>query len=184
MTRATYYFDNPTDGKKRWIVAGIFKQFNGTTYNHILAFDETGSIDTTFNSGGTGFNSNVSNIFKVDDDYMCVVGQFTTYNGTNAQRAVVIKYDGTILTGMGVTDGNEIYSGVYHDNYLYLRGDFQNYTPIGGTSTFVNGIVSIQTDFATVNPNYDIGSGSFETEFGYSDIADTGSSETVEVFLG
>ena len=183
-TEAVYYFDNPTDGKKRWIVAGKFKKFNGTTYNHILAFDETGSIDTTFNSGGAGFNSNVSNIFKVDDDYMCVVGQFTTYNGTNAQRAVVIKYDGTIATGMGVTDGNEIYSGVYHDNYLYLRGDFKNYTPIGGSSTFVNGIVSIQTDFATPNPNYDIGSGSFVTDFGYSDIADTGSSQTVEVFLG
>jgi hypothetical protein len=183
-TLATYYFDNPADGKKRWIVAGSFKKFNGTTYNHILAFDETGSIDTTFNSFGAGFNSTVKNIFKVDDDFMCVVGEFTTYNGSNAQRAVVLRYDGAMLGGMTSNDGNVIYDGVFYDEYLYLRGDFINWQPQGGSSIFANGIASVKTDFATVNPNYFTGTGSFETEFGYSDIFDTGSSQPVEVFLG
>lgn len=183
-TLATYYFDNPADGKKRWIVGGSFKQFNGTTYNHIIAFDETGSVDTTFNSGGTNFNSTVKNIFKVDDDFMCVVGEFTTYNGTNTQRAAVIRYDGALLNGMSGTDGNVIYDGVFYDEYLYLRGDFINWTPQGGSSIFANGIASVKTDFATVNPNYFIGTGSFVTDTGYSDIFDTGSSQPAEVFLG
>lgn len=183
-TNAVYYFDNPADGKRRWIVGGTFKKFNGTTYNHILAFDETGSIDTTFNSGGTGFNSKVTNIFKVDDDFMCVVGQFTTYNGTNAQRAVVLRYDGATLGGMTSNDGNEIYDGVFYDEYLYLRGDFINWQPQGGSNIFSNGIASVKTDFQTVNPNYFIGTGSVSTDTGYSNRQDTGSQEPAEVFLG
>lgn len=182
-TRAVYFFDNPADGKKRWIVAGEFKQFGGTTYNHIMAFDETGSIDTTFNSGGTGFNSKVSNIFKVDNDFMCVVGQFTSYNGSTAYGAAVIRYDGALLNSAANHDGNEVFDGVYYDNYLYLRGDFKNFT-VGGVNYNVNGIISCQTNFSTKNPNYFIGTGSFTTDIGYSDIFDTGSSQPVEVFLG
>lgn len=181
---AVYYFDNPADGKKRWIVAGGFKKFNNVSYNHILAFDETGSIDTTFNSGGTGFNSYIRNIFKIDDDFMCVVGDFTTYNGSSVYGAAVIRYDGALLNGLSYHDGVRVWDGVYDGTYMYLRGDFKNWTPSGGTSTFVNGIISVQTNFTTVNPNYDIGTGSFVTDTGYSDIFDTGSSQQVEVFLG
>lgn len=182
---AVYYFDNPADGKKRWIVGGTFRQFGGTTYNRIIAFDETGSLDTSFNTGiGTGFNSKVTNIFKIDDDFMGVVGQFNQYDGTTAYGVAVLRYDGALLNALPYHDGNEIFDGVYYDNYLYLRGDFKEIIPAGGSFTFVNGIISMPTSFSTFNPNYFIGTGSLTSDTGYCDINTSGSSQPAQVFLG
>lgn len=172
---SVYYFDNPADGKKRWILGGSFKKVNGSSYAHIIALDETGSIDTTF-SLGTGFNSTVQDIFKVDDDFMAVVGDFTVWNGTNAHHVAIIRYDGALLNGGNFDNGVRIWSGVYHNNYLYLRGDFTTFTTSGGTAN-ANGIYSVKTDFSTINPAFDYGNG-------LQDVFLTGSSQDSTIFLG
>lgn len=97
-------FDIQSDDKI--IVVGRFSGFSGGSNGaNIARLLPDGSIDTTFNSGGTGItgvvgtNSNVVSAIKVlSNGYILAGGDFNWYNGVQRNGLVKIKPDGSIDT--------------------------------------------------------------------------------------
>ena len=79
------------------LVGGFFGSYNGTSVGGICRLNSNGTLDTTFNSGGTGFNGIVSNFLILNDNNILVTGAYTTYNGVSARRIVKISPDGVLL---------------------------------------------------------------------------------------
>jgi uncharacterized delta-60 repeat protein len=117
-----------------------------------------GSLDTSFNSGGVGFNLQVHDFEEDSNGKLYVAGKFTSYNGTAINRIVKLNTDGSIDTSFNVGTG---FNGfvVYNlewdstNNKLYVFGDFTTYN---GTS--VNGIVRLNTD-GSIDNTFSIGTG-------------------------
>jgi hypothetical protein len=87
------------------VVVGQFTNYNGTNINRIVGLNNDGSIYTSFNVG-SGFNNTVNSIIydSVNDKLFCF-GQFTTYNGTTANRIVKLNSDGSIDTSFNYGTG-------------------------------------------------------------------------------
>ena len=79
------------------LVGGFFTSYNGTSVGRICRLNSDGSLDTTFNNGGTGFNNVTTNFLILNDGNILVVGNFTSYNGTTANRIVKLNPDGVLL---------------------------------------------------------------------------------------
>jgi hypothetical protein len=79
------------------MVAGFFTSYNGTSVNRLCRLNSDGSLDTTFNTGGSGFNNLVYGINLLNDGNLLISGYFTTYNGTTANRIVKLSLNGTLL---------------------------------------------------------------------------------------
>jgi uncharacterized delta-60 repeat protein len=120
--------------------------------------NSNGSLDTSFNSGGVGFNLNVHDFEEDSNGKLYVAGQFTSYNGTEINRIVRLNTDGSIDTSFNVGTG---FNGfvVYNlewdstNNKLYVFGDFTTYN---GTS--INRIVRLNTD-GSIDNTFSIGTG-------------------------
>ncbi len=80
-----------SDGKI--LFGGSFTAYNGTTANRLIRLNPNGSVDTTFNTG-TGFNSTIYTTSIQSDGKIIVGGQFTSYNGTTANR--IVRLENTI----------------------------------------------------------------------------------------
>jgi len=120
-----------SDGKQ--IYAGSFTSYNGTSAGYICRLYPDGVLDTTFNSGGVGFNGIVQAIWVNTDNTIVAVGQFTTYNGTSSNRIIKLNSDGTINGTFNVGTGLNG-QGVWvekYGSYYYIGGDFTTYN---GTS--------------------------------------------------
>jgi uncharacterized delta-60 repeat protein len=97
-----------SDGKL--IVGGTFTSYNGTSANRIIRLNSNGSIDFTFNIG-TGFSSGtVWDIAIQPDGKIISVGDFTSYNGTTANRIIRLNSDGSIDSSFnpGTGFGNNV----------------------------------------------------------------------------
>jgi uncharacterized delta-60 repeat protein len=85
-----------SDGKI--IVGGNFTSYNGTSVGRICRLNTDGSLDTSFNSSGAGFNNNVYSITVLSSDDILVSGDFTTYNGNSAIKLIKLNSNGTVFT--------------------------------------------------------------------------------------
>jgi len=99
-----------SDGKI--IVGGQFTSFTssgttGTTTStkkYIQRLNTDGTIDTTFNSGGTGFTlatgftylSGVQSLLVLPDDKILVVGKFSQYNGIICDCLIKLNSNGSV----------------------------------------------------------------------------------------
>jgi len=112
------------------LVGGQFTTYNGTGANRIIRLNSDGSVDTSF-VYGTGFNGNVVwNINIQSNGKILVGGQFTTYNGTGANRIIRLNSDGSVDTSFVYGTGCD--SGVYSiaiqsDNKIVVGGNFTDY---------------------------------------------------------
>jgi len=81
------------------IVIGLFTSYNGTSVGRICRLNENGTLDTTFNVGGSGFTGvgSPSDIILLNDGTFIVVGNFTTYNGRNANGIVKLSPNGILF---------------------------------------------------------------------------------------
>lgn len=96
-----------------FIFVGNFTLFNGQTASRIARLDTNGNRDTSYNYTGTGFNTNFQTTFPIknfithDSGSTWIVGNFTTYNGTAANKIVKLNssgnIDGTFIYGSGIT---------------------------------------------------------------------------------
>ena len=114
-----------SDGKI--VVVGEFTTYRSVTANRIVRINTDGSLDTTFNSGGSGFNNNVYAVAIQSDGKIICGGAFTNYNGSGAAyRTVRLNTDGTRDTGFSsATPNGEIYSiSVLSDNKVLFGGYF------------------------------------------------------------
>ena len=110
-----------TDGKI--LVGGNLTTYNGITcLTRLVRLNTDGSIDLTFNSGGTGFNNTVIPVVIQSDNKILVGGYFTTYNGiTCSAHLVRLNTDGSIDNTFN--SGGTGFSGGGYGNNIVIQPD-------------------------------------------------------------
>lgn len=139
------------DGK---IVCGgnSLSNFNGTAVNGIFRLNTDGTLDTTFNSGGSGLNDKPavrSIAIQPDGKIVCVgVGDFSSYNGIPVAYEIMrLNTDGTLDTAFNTNAGTgfdrEVYTvAIQSDGKIFCGGDFGFFNDIGT----LNYIVRLNAD--------------------------------------
>lgn len=129
------------DGK--FIIVGSFTKYNSKTVNRVARLLPNGSLDTTFitNSGSTLL---ISHAKVVNNGKVILTGNFTTFNGTLANRIIRLNsdgsYDATFNSGGGFDDDvNAI--ALQTDGKIILGGNFTTYD-----SVIANRIIRLNED--------------------------------------
>lgn len=138
-----------SDGKI--LIGGEFTAYNGQGVNYIARLNADGSLDQSF-TVGNGFNNWVSDMVILASGKIVVVGNFTSYNGTAANRVVMLNTDGTIATTFNIGSGaNGVLRSVEisQSGQLYLGGDFSDFN-----GSNVNDIVRVNVDGSVDNTFY------------------------------
>lgn len=78
------------------ILGGFFNIVNGTSINNLVRLNTDGSVDTSFNNGGSGPNGVLQSISLQSDGKIIIGGSFTSYNGTPSVGIARINTDGTL----------------------------------------------------------------------------------------
>ena len=87
------------DSIGRAVIVGSFTSFNGVSRSRIARINIDGTLDLTFDPGA-GFNGTlVDDVAILADGTIVAVGDFTTYDGTGANRIVGLQTDGNIEAG-------------------------------------------------------------------------------------
>lgn len=117
------------DGKI--LIGGLFTTYNGSPANYIARLNTNGTLDNTFNTGGTGANSVVRQIILQPDGKILIAGNFTTYNGTTINRIARLNTNGTLdntFTTAGGGANNIVYSiALQADSKILIGGNFTTY---------------------------------------------------------
>ncbi len=128
------------DGKT--IIGGDFTLLNNST-NKIGRLNTDGTIDSTFDVG-TGFNNTVFGITVQPNGKILVVGSFTNYNGTTANRIIRLNSNGSIdptfIISAG-TNGTVNSAALQTDGKIVVVGDFLSYN-----GTTANRIARLNAD--------------------------------------
>jgi uncharacterized delta-60 repeat protein len=143
------------DSNGKIYAGGRFTSYNGTTANRIIRLNTDGSIDTNF-STGTGFNNTVAAIFEDSNGKIYVGGQFTSYNGTTANRIIRLNTDGSIDTNFSTGTGfNTTVRSIAEDSNgkIYVGGQFTSYN-----GTTANRIIRLNTD-GSIDTGFNSGTG-------------------------
>ncbi|MCC2544888.1 IPT/TIG domain-containing protein [Hymenobacter sp. BT175] len=120
------------DGKV--VVGGNFTQYVNLTQRGISRLSSTGSPETSF-ATGSGFSNGATSgqayaIMPQPDGKLVVVGNFTSYNGTPANRLIRLTAagspDASLATGSGF-DNSTRGLAVLADGSLVVGGDFTTY---------------------------------------------------------
>jgi len=145
------------DGKI--IIGGLFTYFENISQNHIARLNANGSLDSTFNVGGTGANAALTDIVLQPDGKIIVSGYFMVYNGTAKSCLVRLNPDGSIdpsfnSSGTGVANNAPIHSIVLQpDGKIIIGGTFTQYNGITQ-----NKIARLNSD-GTLDLSFNIGTG-------------------------
>lgn len=133
-------FDTGTDGYVRsvavqsngkLIIVGHFTEIGGTSYGRIARLNTDGSVDSTFNFEGSGFNNNALVVRVLSDDSILVGGNFSNYNETSVDRVVKLDSNGSLVASFTINleaengQVNDIL--VDSDGKIYIGGTFTNY---------------------------------------------------------
>jgi uncharacterized delta-60 repeat protein len=81
------------------LIGGTFTFYNGFTQGRIARINADGTLDTSFNTNGVGFNGSVSDVSIAPDGRLIVVGSFTGYNNVNRSKVVRLSADGSLDAG-------------------------------------------------------------------------------------
>ncbi len=111
------------------VAAGDFFICAGHSQPHIVRFNTTGTVDTTFQIG-TGFTTNVYDLEVLPNMEILVAGAFFQYDGTSCGRVALLHADGTYDPGMNNTPGfNGIarHIEVQPDGKILVGGSFDQH---------------------------------------------------------
>ncbi|MNK01869.1 hypothetical protein D3C87_196820 [compost metagenome] len=144
------------DGKI--IIAGDFVTYNGTTARCIARLNEDGTLDNTFNAGGTGTDIMVDALAIQADGKILVGGPFTEFNGTPAGRLMRLNANGSRDNTFN-TGGAGLSGSGYISTYI-MRIQPDEKILVGGSFNFYNGtplnhLIRLNTDGSidnTFNP--------------------------------
>jgi|GEM_PF-790024 len=153
------------------IVGGKFTQYNGNAAaaDCLVRLNPNGSLDNTFNAGGSGFNGPVLSVAVQPDGKILVAGEFTQYNGSSVPSKLVrLNSNGTLDNSFSAGGFNGLVTKVLvqPDGRVLVGGSFTRQTPRpggflrlypsgtldttfnGGGAGFVNGVdaFDLQTD--------------------------------------
>lgn len=91
---ANYFARIP--GETSFYVGGYLTSYNSNPAPNIIKLNIDGTVDTSFNPG-TGFDgTSLYSIIPVWGDKLLIEGDFTNYNGTPSNYAIILNSDGTI----------------------------------------------------------------------------------------
>jgi len=121
-----YAVAEQADGK--FVIGGSFSSYNGISYGNIARINSDGSLDTSYNIGGTGSNDVIYSIVAQKDGKMLVGGNFGRFNESPAERIIRLNQDGTIDSSFSSNvrpDGvvSKILSS--NDGKIYISGAFE-----------------------------------------------------------
>lgn len=117
----------------RIIAVGEFTNFDSSIVGHIARLNADGSLDTEFaRAAGTGFDGTVSSAFVQPDGKIVVGGNFSSFNGSAAQRLARLNADGSLDPDFKAEEGADGTVLVVHPNSpdakrFLAGGDFQTY---------------------------------------------------------
>jgi uncharacterized delta-60 repeat protein len=144
------------------LVGGVFSMYNGITVsNNLIRLNSDGTLDTTFNSLGSGFDNNVFDIALQSDNKIVVLGDFTTYNGVLVGPYIVrLNPDGSIDTSFNITDITTKFDAIVIQSDGKIILSSQSNTVINGVSLYpaVNSIIRLNTD-GSLDNTFHIGYG-------------------------
>jgi uncharacterized delta-60 repeat protein len=154
------------------LVGGFFTQIVpkgsaiGISAGYIYRMTFDGTLDTSFNSGGTEFDLTVLDIDIQTDNKLVIAGDFNTYNGSASQGIIRLNTDGSIDTSFNVGTGfippstgttdQQVELDIQPDGKIIVGGNFIGYN---GTST-ARGLARLNTDGTldtTFNSNLNLG---------------------------
>jgi len=131
--------------------------YSGSSAVRIARINPSGSLDTTFNSGTTGFSTTQYSAQIQNDGKIIVVGLSATYSGSAAQRIRRINTSGSLDTTFNIgTAGlsNTTYRAkIQPDQKIVVLGAFTSYS-----GSAVNRITRINTD-GTRDLTFNVGTG-------------------------
>lgn len=138
------------------LITGLFPTFNGTTVNGIARINSNGSLDTSFNVGGSGISgfSNLGrNLAIQSDGKIILVGRFSSYNGNSANGICRLEANGSFdstfnVGGTGLNDNFAQYSAIQSDGSILVVGEFTSYN-----GNNVKNFVKIDTNGNYINDN-------------------------------
>lgn len=133
------------DGKI--LVGGGYVFVNGTPRSFLSRLNSDGTLDTTFNPGGTGPDGDVLEILVLSDGKILIGGSFSNYNGSPARRVARLNADGTLDTsfnsGTGVSGTGRVTAMIIQDDGKYVIAG-QSLAGYNGNTS--NGIFRVNTD--------------------------------------
>ena len=142
------------DGKI--IVGGSFTSFNGSDANRLVRLNVDGSRDTTFDTSVAAPSGIVYSIALQSDGSLIIVGSFTKYNGSVANRVARILADGThdtsFMIGIAASALVEVVQ-IQPDNKIIIGGNFTSFNGIP-----CNRIVRLNTN-GSIDTTFNIGIG-------------------------
>ncbi len=145
----------------KFMAGGYFDTFTGSTNNHLIRLNSTGTKDSTFNIG-TGFIGNVFDLAEDANNKIVVAGQFTQLTGNTTIKSIVrFNTDGTRDTGFNAGYGavspafnSDIRSiAIQSDGKIIAGGGFTTFT--GSTN---NHLIRLNSN-GTKDSTFNIGTG-------------------------
>jgi len=131
--------------------------YSGSSAIRIARINTNGTLDTTFNSGTTGFSATQYSAQIQNDGKIIVVGTNATYSGSAAQRIRRINTNGTLDTtfniGTAGLNNTANIAKIQPDQKIVVMGSFTSYS---GSS--VNRITRINTN-GTRDLTFNVGTG-------------------------
>lgn len=116
-------------GDGKILIGGEFSEYDGTPVMGIARLNTDGTLDTSFNAGGTGADAGVILTISLQPDGKILVGgdNFTSYNGNAVNGIIRLNTDGSIDNGfntppsllplvycsIALDDGKILISGTY-----------------------------------------------------------------------
>ncbi len=124
------------DGKI--LIGGNFRGYNGVLQSNLTRANADGSLDTTFKIG-TGANAVVYEIFRQADGKVLIGGDFTSYNGNQANKLARINADGSFdssfVSGFDADARNSVREIVKQaDGGILVGGVFTSYNNVARNS--------------------------------------------------
>jgi len=145
------------------VMVGGFTTQSGVSANRIARFNADGTSDTTFSTNiGTGLSGTVRSLAIQSDGKIVAGGDFTTQNGTTANRIARFNADGTpdttFRTNIGTGLGSTVNSfAIQPDDKIVVGGNFT--TQNGTTANYIARFNADGTPDITFSTNIGIGLG-------------------------
>lgn len=137
------------------VVGGAFTSYNGILLNNLIRLNTNGSIDNTFNPGGSAASDPVLDLLLLADNRIVFSGLVNSYNGTTIGRIGCLNTDGTLdnTFNTGGTASNDLVFAIAEttDNKLVIGGIFTSYN-----GTAINRVARLNPDACTPTNGTDI----------------------------
>lgn len=120
------------------MIVGDFTSYNGITANRIARLNADGTLDTTFNVGGSGSPSAIHTIALQADGKMIIGGDFYNYNGSPGNFIARINANGSKDTSFNNRPGGSVWSLLIQaDGKIIVGGTFATYNDTVPTGAII-----------------------------------------------